>query len=127
MANAITRRIIINGSKDYVVLLNIVLDGATAETATIVNAVTGDIGTSDKVVKVVAHMPVPTTLLFDATTDVVFQAIPANTNVQLDYKDIGGITNNAGTGKTGDILMTTIGNGTAGVGGTILLYVQKKS
>lgn len=126
MANAITRRAILNGSRNYIVVFNIVLDGSTAETGTRVNVTTGDMGTDNKVVKLVADMPTNCNLLWDATTDVVFQAIEANTHTEINYRPQGGIVNNAGTGKTGDILLTTIGNGTAGQAGTLTVWVQKK-
>lgn len=126
MANAIKRRTIINGSRDYVCLFNITLDGSTAETATILNTTTGDMGVANRVVKIVANMPVPCTLLFDASSDVVFQGLQANTHTVIDFEPMGGgIINNAGSGVTGDVLITTIGNGTAGTTGTILMYVKK--
>ncbi len=45
-------------------------------------------------------------LLFDATTDVLAIAIPPN-NMDSDFRYIGGLPNYAGSGKTGDILLTT--------------------
>ena len=42
-----------------------------------------------------------------ATTPVVIETIPQNTNYQQDYEKIGGLTNNAGTGKDGAITFTT--------------------
>ena len=47
---------------------------------------------------------------FDASTDVLALAMPYNGgNMDMDFKDIGGLKNTAGTGITGDILLTTTG------------------
>jgi hypothetical protein len=46
-------------------------------------------------------------ILWDATTDVFCWQIPQNTNYLMDFSSFGGIPNNAGTGKTGDLLFTT--------------------
>ena len=63
-------------------------------------------------------------LLWDATTDVAFMAIGANENIDIDYCDIGGLKNNAGAGKTGDVLLTSAGD-TQGQY-AITLYCVKK-
>jgi hypothetical protein len=47
-------------------------------------------------------------ILWDATTDVFAWMIPQNTNYLMDLSSFGGIPNNAGTGKTGDVLFTTV-------------------
>lgn len=52
-------------------------------------------------------------VLWDATTDVFAWAIPQNTNYLMDFSQFGGLTNNAGAGKTGNILFTTL-DGAAG-------------
>jgi hypothetical protein len=46
-------------------------------------------------------------ILWDATTDVFAWVIPQNSNYLMDFSSFGGIPNNAGTGKTGDVLFTT--------------------
>lgn len=48
-------------------------------------------------------------LLWDATTDVVALTFGEADFISLDFSRFGGITNNAGTGKTGDLLFTTVG------------------
>lgn len=48
-------------------------------------------------------------LEFDATTDVLALNIPANTLVKNDFRPIGGLKNTSGSGKTGDITLTTLG------------------
>lgn len=63
-------------------------------------------------------------LYWDATTDVVICTIPANTNYRLKMADFGGFTNNAGTGKTGDVLLSTTG-ATANDSYTLTLVMTK--
>jgi hypothetical protein len=47
-------------------------------------------------------------ILWDATTDVFAWMIPQNTNYFMDFSDFGGLQNNAGTGKTGNVAFTTL-------------------
>ena len=46
-------------------------------------------------------------MLWDATTDVPFFLGTINTNYMNDFSNFGGITNNAGAGKKGNIVFTT--------------------
>jgi hypothetical protein len=46
-------------------------------------------------------------ILWDATTDQFAWQIPQNSNYLMDFSSFGGIPNNAGAGKTGDVLFTT--------------------
>lgn len=59
-----------------------------------------------------------------ATTNVVIETIPQNSQYTQDYSKIGGLTNNAGTGKTGAISFTTF-DGSAGDAYTVVLEMQK--
>ena len=63
-------------------------------------------------------------LYWDATTDVVITVIPQNTNYVSDYECFGGLWNNAGAGKTGDILFSTQ-DASAGDTYTIILEMVK--
>jgi hypothetical protein len=63
-------------------------------------------------------------MYWDATTDVLIQSIPQNTVYTLDYEKFGGLTNNAGTGKNGDILFST-SDASAGDEYTIVLEMVK--
>jgi len=49
-------------------------------------------------------------LLWDATTDTICLDLNENYSDQLDFTEFGGIQNTAGTGKTGDINLTTTGH-----------------
>jgi len=59
-----------------------------------------------------------------ATAPVVIETIPQNNAYTQDYSKIGGLTNNAGTGKTGVISFTTL-DGSAGDAYTVILEMQK--
>ena len=48
-------------------------------------------------------------ILWDATTDLLCETIPENQFYLMDYSSFGGLPNNAGTGKTGDVLFSTVG------------------
>ena len=49
-------------------------------------------------------------LLFDATTDTLAMDIPVCTNpTKANFRRFGGLVNSGGSGKTGDILVTTTG------------------
>jgi hypothetical protein len=61
---------------------------------------------------------------WDATTPVVIETIPQNTQYSMDYSEFGGLTNNAGTGKTGKILFSTLDTN-AGDAYTVTLELQK--
>ena len=64
-----------------------------------------------------------TNILFDATTDVVALSLNGNGTFNVGGQTLPTIPNNAGTGVTGDILLT---NGSASVG-TIWLKLRKVS
>jgi hypothetical protein len=46
-------------------------------------------------------------MLWGASSSVFFYLIPQNQFYLMDFSSIGGLQNNAGAGKTGDILFTT--------------------
>jgi hypothetical protein len=66
-------------------------------------------------------------LKWDATTDTELVNVP---DYEINFSpdeigEFGGIPNNAGAGRTGDILMTTVGLG-AGDHGSLILHLIKK-
>ena len=64
-------------------------------------------------------------ILFDATSDVLAIQLGENQSGYHDYTSFGGLTNNAGSGKTGDIKFTTVGH-SSGATYTIILYLKKE-
>lgn len=63
-------------------------------------------------------------ILWDATANVICESVPADVMYCMSYADFGGISNNAGAGKTGDVLFTTV-NAAAGDRYTIILECIK--
>ena len=49
-------------------------------------------------------------LLWDATTDTICWDLNSDYTTDEDFTEFGGIVNTAGTGKTGDIKLTTTGH-----------------
>ena len=63
-------------------------------------------------------------MYWDATTDVPFFLSTINTNYMNDFSNFGGITNNAGAGKTGNIAFSTADQ-SAGDTYTVVLEMVK--
>ena len=61
---------------------------------------------------------------WDANTDVLAFTIPQNTMQFWDLSEFGGLTNNSGAGKTGDVLFSTY-DSSNGDRYTIILYLRK--
>jgi len=49
-------------------------------------------------------------IFLNATANVLLMQLAESSNGHMDFQDFGGIPNNAGSGKNGDILFTTIGH-----------------
>ena len=64
-------------------------------------------------------------ILFDASTDVMAIELGENQSGNHDYRSFGGLTNNAGSGKTGDVAFTTVGHTSADTY-TIIMYMRKE-
>lgn len=131
MANAITKQTIIDGSRLLIVKIHIDGDGSGEETGTVlVDASTYSPAYTDCRLKSLhANLSGFTCdLSWDATAPVIITNIP---DYEVSWDDsetlarTGGVPNNAGTGKTGDILITTIGLG-AGDHGTFVFELVKK-
>jgi len=64
-------------------------------------------------------------ILWDATSDAFCIELGENQSGNHDYTVFGGLTNNAGAGKNGDIKFTTVGHTNADTY-TIILYMRKE-
>lgn len=108
------------GLKEVVVYITLQSDG-TNETATVIydsSAVAATLGEADplnsNILRVDCSSNAASTarvrLLWDASTDVVALDIPSATDPSVrDFTRFGGLPNQGGSGKTGDILLTTTG------------------
>jgi Ethanolamine utilization protein EutJ (predicted chaperonin) len=131
MADAVTSQTLLDGERLAVMKFTNISDGTGETAVTKVNvssltasgsgkACTGVI--VNKITSVCHGMEVR--MYWNASTDVPFFLSTINTNYQNDFTDIGGITNNAGTGKNGNIVFST-SDATAGDTYTVVLEMIK--
>ena len=64
-------------------------------------------------------------ILFNASTNVFCIELGENQSGYHDYTSFGGLTNNAGSGKDGDVLFTTVGHTSADTY-TIMMSMRKE-
>lgn len=114
MADAVTSQTILDGERLFIAKFTNISDG-TGETA----ALKIDVSTlapnsfslacnGVKINKIYGSTHgMQVRILFDATTDQFAWQLPQNANYLMDFSSFGGIPNNAGAGKTGDVLFTT--------------------
>ena len=117
MADAVTTTTISDGTHKAVIQLTNLSDdtGESAVTKVDVSALAArEDGTacSSVFIEKVSHSIIGFTqiqLLNDATTDTIALGLAQDSNGHMDFSSFGGIQNTAGSGKTGDIKLTTIG------------------
>lgn len=126
MANTITEKIIANGPKNLILEYQIVGDGTGEESGTVLVDHSALGASGDLAVKkhYSALSGFSAALSWDATAPVHLFSLEEGEG-GVDWTDAGGVVkNNAGTGKTGDIKITTVGLG-AGDKGTVRLWLVK--
>lgn len=132
MADAVASQILMDGTKTAILKFTNISDG-TGESAVLkvdVSTLAADPLTKkvcsgctiNKIWATTLGMSVD--ILWDATTDVLALTVPEGQVMDFDFSCCGGLINNAGTGKTGDIMFTTIGHA-AGDRYTIILEIEK--
>ena len=131
MADAVASQTLIDGDRVAILKFTNISDG-TGESGVIkvdVSALSAPAGkvcstvSIDRIYASTVGMGVD--ILWDATTDVVAMTLGPNQFYEYQFDDIGGLWNNSGAGKTGDVLFSTIG-AASGDRYTIILYVSKK-
>jgi len=132
MADAVATTTIIDGPRKAVIYCTDTSDGGgeAAVTKVDVSALSQspDLGTCTgvRLEKVVfSNVGMGVKILWDATTDVIALELPADYSDTLDFSDISGLPNYAGSGKTGDIQFTTVGH-TSGDTYSVTLYCIKE-
>lgn len=116
MADAVTSQTILDGERLFIGKFTNISDG-TGETTVVkidVSALSanaaGNACNGVKINKIWAQTQgMSVDILWDATTDVLCESIPENQFYLMDYSSFGGLPNNAGAGKTGDVMFTTVG------------------
>ena len=131
MADAVTSQTLMDGERVAIMKFTNISDGTGETAVTKVNvsnlarsgsglACTGVI--VNKITSVCHGLEVR--MYWDATTDVPFFLSTINTNYENDFTDIGGITNNSGAGKNGNIVFSTA-DASAGDTYTVVLEMIK--
>lgn len=113
MPNTVTSQTLFDGANDVIVKVHVASDGSEETDLVVVDASTfSPVFTNCRLWKLdvsSAAVALQARLIWDATTDIPIIAIPASAFHQLSWEAIGGLPNNTGTGRTGDVLLTTLG------------------
>jgi len=117
MADAVASQTIIDGPKQVVMKFTNISDGSGESAVTKVNVSALAKGTDGETCTGVSIEQIwwqctgmRVSIFFDATSDVLAIQLGENQSGHHNYTDFGGIPNNAGSGKTGDIQFTTVGH-----------------
>ena len=112
MPNTVSSNIVLSGAKNAAVEVQILGDGSGEQTATVIvdSSALNSVG-EYKLLDVQANLiGVTAELLWDATANVHALYLSDGASFREWYAT-GGLTNEGGAGKTGDILITTVGLG----------------
>ena len=131
MADAVTSQTIEDGERNCIMKFTNVSDG-TGETAVAkvdVSALAANaagISCSEVRVMRVSHAIVGMSvqMFLNATANVLLMQLAESSNGHMDFHDFGGIPNNSGSGKNGDILFTTVGHSSGDTYSIVLEMVK---
>ena len=131
MADAVTSQTIIDGERNCVMKFTNVSDGsgesavAKVDVSALASNAAG-VACSEVRVMRISHAIVGMSvqLFFDATSNVLLAELAESSNGHMEFEDFGGIPNNAGSGKTGDILFTTKGHSSGDTYSIVLEMVK---
>ena len=131
MADAVTSQTIIDGVKTVVQKFTNISDGtgesavAKVDVSALATGPDGETCTGVSIEKIWWQcIGMKTRLFFDASTDAFIIELGENQSGYHDYSGFGGVTNNAGSSKTGDIVFTTVGH-SSGDTYTVTLQMRK--
>ena len=131
MADAVTSQTLFDGDKHVVMKFTNISDG-TGESAVkkvdvsaLESDIYGNTCSSVAIEKIWWQcIGMKVRMFFDATSDAFIIELGENQSGHHDYSEFGGLKNNAGSGKTGDIDFTTVGHSSADTY-TIILKMRK--
>lgn len=131
MADAVTSQTILDGERMAIMKFTNISDG-TGESKVLkvdVSALSSSSagGACDGVTITKIHVStfgMELQIYWDATTDVFCWGAPQNSQYTFDFSQFGGLTNNAGAGKTGDVLFSTV-DASSGDFYTVVLEMTK--
>ena len=131
MADAVTTQTIIDGERNCIMKFTNVSDGSgeSAVAKVDVSALTSNaagVACSEVRVMRVSHAIVGMSvqMFLNATANVLLMELAESSNGHMDFKDFGGLPNNAGSGKNGDILFTTKGHSSGDTYSIVLEMVK---
>ena len=131
MADAVTSQTIQDGERNCIMKFTNVSDGSgeSAVAKVDVSALAANaagISCSEVRVMRVSHAIVGMSvqLFLNATANVLLMELAESSNGHMNFRDFGGIPNNAGSGKDGDILFTTVGHSSGDTYSIILEMVK---
>ena len=117
MADAVNVSTIQDGGRTAIIYLTNTSDGSGEDAVTkfdvsaLAASADGDACTGVRIQNIVfSTVGMGVKLLWDASTDVIIVELPPNYSDTLDFSDIGGLPNYSGSGKTGDVQLTTVGH-----------------
>jgi len=132
MADAVATQTIIDGSKTAVLKFTNVSDGSgesavvKVDVSALSNNSLGQACTGATIEKIWWQcIGMKVQVLFDATSNIFCIELGENQSGHHDYTSFGGLPNNSGSGKTGDIVFTTVGH-TSADSYTIIMQVKKE-
>lgn len=131
MADTVASQTLADGPKTAVLKLTNISDGSGESAVTKVDvsalqpSVDGDTCTGVTIERIWWQcIGMKVQILWDATSDLFCIELGENQSGDHDYTKFGGLTNNAGSGKTGDLKFTTVGH-SSGDTYTVILYLRK--
>tara|TARA_R110000824_G_scaffold76796_2_gene194544 strand:- start:1285 stop:1692 length:408 start_codon:yes stop_codon:yes gene_type:complete len=131
MADAVTSQTIQDGPRNCIMKFTNVSDGSgeSAVAKVDVSALAANaegVACSEVRVLRISHAIVGMSVqvFLNATSNVLLMELAESSNGHMDFMDFGGIPNNAGSGKNGDILFTTKGHSSGDTYSIILEMVK---
>jgi len=114
MADAVATQILFDGERTAIMKFTNISDGTGETKVTKVDVSALNPSSFDKACDGVTITKIhamthgmEVDMYWDATTDVLIASIPQNNMYSMDLTQFGGLWNNAGAGKNGDVLFST--------------------
>ena len=131
MADAVTSTTLLDSDRLAIIQLTNTSDGngesavTKVDVSALSNSSTGQACTGVRLAKIVySTFGMSVRLLWDASTDTICWDLNSDYTDSEDFTEFGGVRNTSGSGKTGDIMLTTTGH-TNGDTYIIVLTVYK--
>jgi hypothetical protein len=131
MADAVASQTLLDGERTAIMKFTNISDGTgenkvlKVDVSTLASSASGNACDGVTITKIYASTHgMEVQIYWDATTDVMTWMVPQNSQYTWDWTQFGGLTNNAGAGKTGDVLFSTA-DASAGDMYSIVLEMSK--